>query len=135
MYRILCTIVHRDDFDSSDTLDLGHKMPLKKFYLAVENARTSVETEKDYDIISNNCAVFILDVLAYLKLPYKETKMKSSLVNYVADGLIENEEVKNKVLDSVSKQSTIAGVWRHLHSDKAIIKHVVESFIEEHHLD
>jgi hypothetical protein len=85
-------------------------MPLRKFYLAVENARTSVETEKDYDIISNNCGIFILDMLAYLKLPYKETKMKSSLVNYVADGLIENEEVKNKVPDSVSKQSATEGV-------------------------
>lgn len=129
------TVVCRDDFDSFDTLDLGYKMPLRKFYLAVENARTSVKTEKDYDIINNNCAVFILDVLAYLKLPYKETKMKSSLVNYVADGLIENEEVKNKILDSVSKQGTTAGVWRHLRSDKAIMKHVVGSFIEKHHLD
>jgi hypothetical protein len=129
------TVVRRDDFGSFDTLDLGYKMPLRKFYLAVENARTSVKTEKHYDIISNNCAVFILDVLAYLKLPYKETKMKSSLVNYVVDGLIENEEVKNKILDSVSKQGTTAGVWRHLRSDKAIMKHVVGSFIEKHHLD
>jgi Tfp pilus assembly major pilin PilA len=129
------TVVRRDEFDSFDTLDLRYKMPLRKFYLAVENARTSVKTEKDYDIISNNCAVFILDVLAYLKLPYKETKMKSSLVNYVADGLIENEEVKNKILDSVSKQGTTAGVWRHLRSDKAIMKHVAGSFIEKHHLD
>jgi hypothetical protein len=129
------TVVHRDDFGSFDTLDLGYKMPLRKFYLAVENARTSVKTEEDYDIIDNNCAIFILDVLAYLKLPYKETNMKRSLVNYVADGLIENEEVKNKILDSVSKQGATAGVWRHLRSDNAIIEHVVGSFIEKHHLD
>lgn len=157
------TVVDRDDFSNYKVLDLNHRVSLREFYLAVTAARTSysatpaetaetstvddvmnienqnLEYSYSYDLLSNNCALFILDTFAYLEVPYKEKAMKRDIVEYTSNALMENDVLKDQILGRVSttKQEggTVVGrVWRKLmnSSEKAIMERVVESIIDSH---
>ena len=114
--------------------EFGVSMSLRKFYAAVDHARVSYggEGAQTYDVVSDNCHVFIFDVLAYLQVPYKKDNMKNKLIKYGTDSIMKSEESKTKILKSVSEKGVAGKLMRTLRSERAVIKQVVTATVEKH---
>ena len=114
--------------------EFGVSMSLRKFYAAVDHARVSYggEGAQTYNVVSDNCHVFIFDVLAYLQVPYKKDNMKNKLIKYGTDSIMKSEESKAKILKSVSEKGVAGKLMRTLRSERAVINQVVTATVEKH---
>jgi len=113
------------------TIDFQVSMPLRKFYAAVDFARTMYDGSS-YDVFQNNCHVFIFDVLAYLKVPYKSNEMKNTMADYATGMIMQDDKMKTSLLKAVSDHSVGGKLVGHVRSEKSTIRFAVTKVIEGH---
>lgn len=128
------TVLDGDLPEEKDLIIFGVSMPLRKFYAAVDFARDQSDTSS-YDVLTNNCHVFIFDVLAYLKVPYKSNAMTTKMTEYASDMIMQNDRMKETLLNALSDHGVGGKLVRKLRSEKAAVKFAVRKVIESHHVD
>ncbi len=85
-----------------------------------------------FDYLHNNCHVFIFDVLALLKVPYNSYPMKNQLVEYATNSIMQNDEAKTNILNSIERDQGLKSKICFLRGEKAIVRVAVMKVIEDH---
>lgn len=117
-----------------DMIDFKVSMPLRKFYAAVDFARTAYDGSS-YDLFQNNCHVFIFDVLAYLNVPYKSEGLKNDMADYATGMIMKDDKMKTALLNAVSNHSVQGNLMRRLRNEKFNVRFAVAKVIESHTVD
>ncbi len=86
-----------------------------------------------FDYLHNNCHVFIFDVLALLKVPYNSYPMKNQLVEYATMSIMQNDEAKTNILNSIKSDYGHKSTIYFLRGEKAIVRKAVVKVIEDHY--
>lgn len=96
--------------------------PLEELLLAFDTAVVSADTS--YDIMSNNCATFVLSVLSQLQLEVDQV-----IITYTVDKLLESETVVGMMVEGMDQVPRQGHGLRNM-GTRAMVEIVVQQYVQ-----
>lgn len=126
------------ELEQDDILFLDYDVTLGEFVDAIHHVGTNPVYEIDsseYDMIDNNCATFMLNMMKTLGFDYKEPETSAKIQNFVGKLLAENpENIKDIRTAYLNKhegfmQKAKFHAWTWYVGEDALARHLVKSYM------
>ena len=132
----MLTILHEVP---EDVLFLDYTVILMDFLDAIKKLIPAkyVITENDYNILHNNCATYILDLMKEVGLDYKDPNTAANIENYVGKSIASNDITVGKIRKAYLEENkgiyhkASFYVWNFAVGDEGMTRALVRSYMNK----